>query len=127
VVSELADVKVRWADVLQELARESRVSWLVFFGSEVVELSINEITIAIADSAKLLQAQERKHIDNLKKVLKSSLGLEVVVNVVPADKSKVVHDTPTMQDEDVKEKSGIDLISEKLGGKKIDEFDEGDK
>jgi hypothetical protein len=32
-----------------------------------------------------------------------------------------------MQDEDVKEKSGIDLISEKLGGKKIDEFDEGDK
>ena len=127
VVKELADVKVRWADVLQELSRVSRVSWLVFFGSEVQQLTVNEITISIADSAKLLQAKESKHIDNLKKVLKTALGLEVVVSVVPAGKTTAVEDTPTIQDEDVKEKTGIDLISEKLGAKKIDEFDEGER
>lgn len=124
-VTELADVKVRWGDVLQELGRVSRVSWLVFFGSEVQALTVNEITIGIADSAKLLQAKENKHLDNLKKVLKSAFGLEVVVSVVALVREKVQEDQPTHQDQDLNEKSGPDLLMEKLGATKIDEFEEG--
>ncbi len=124
-VTELADVKVRWGDVLQELGRVSRVSWLVFFGSEVQALTVNEITIGIADSAKLLQAKENKHLDNLKKVLKSAFGLEVVVSVIALVREKVQEDQPTQQDQDLNEKSGPDLLMEKLGATKIDEFEEG--
>jgi DNA polymerase III gamma/tau subunit len=126
-VTELDDVKVRWTDVLQELGRISRVSWLVFFGSEVQALNVNEITIGISDSAKLLQAQEAKHLDNLKKVLKSALGLEVVVTPVAKEKTQIKEDLPTPEDKALSEKSGADLLIEKLGAKKIDEFDEGEK
>ncbi|MGA0884093.1 MAG: DNA polymerase III subunit gamma/tau [Candidatus Nanopelagicales bacterium] len=126
-VTELDDVKVRWSDVLQELGRISRVSWLVFFGSEVQALNVNEITIGISDSAKLLQAQEAKHLDNLKKVLKSALGLEVVVTPVAKEKTQIKEDLPTPEDKALSEKSGADLLIEKLGAKKIDEFDEGEK
>lgn len=125
VVTELADVKVSWGDVLQELGRVSRVSWLVFFGSEVQELTVNEITIGIADSAKLLQAKENKHLDNLKKVLKSALGLEVVVTVIALIRTKPQEDSPTQQDQDLNEKSGSELLIEKLGATKINEFEDG--
>ena len=126
-ITDIADVKVRWTDVLQELSRVSRVSWLVFFGSEVQELNINEITIGISDSAKLLQAQDAKHLDNLKKVLKSALGIDVVVTPVAKDKTQIKEDLPSLEDSALSEKSGADLLIEKLGAKKIDEFDEGEK
>ena len=61
----------------------------------------------------------------MKKVLKSAFGLEVVVSVIALVREKVQEDQPTQQDQDLNEKSGPDLLMEKLGATKIDEFEEG--
>ena len=63
----------------------------------------------------------------MKKVLKTALGLDVVITPVAKDKSQIKEDLPTLEDKALSEKTGADLLIEKLGAKKIDEFDEGEK
>ena len=69
-ITDVKEVQVRWTDILAELAKENRVTWLIFMDSKPLELNQNKLIIGVADSSKLQQASEVKWQEILKKVLK---------------------------------------------------------
>jgi hypothetical protein len=94
--------------------------------SKPLELAQNKLIIGLTDSAKLLQANEIKWQEILRKVLKESIDLELLLEFIKIENEMkveiIVHDS---QDETVNEKGGIDVAIESLGAIKIDEFENG--
>jgi len=125
-ITDIKEIQVRWSDILGELARANRVTWLIFMDSKPLELAQNKLIIGLTDSAKLLQANEIKWQEILKKVLKESIDLELLLEFTKIEneimEEIIVHDS---QDETVNEKGGIDVAIESLGAVKIDEFENG--
>jgi hypothetical protein len=89
-------------------------------------LSQNKLIIGLADSAKLLQANEIKWQEILKKVLKDSIDLDLLLEFTKIDSqiegTAIEHDA---KDENVETRSGISVAIESLGAVKIDEFENG--
>lgn len=50
---ELIELKAVWNDVLDELEREARVAWLVFFDARLVSLQDDLLTLDFLDRNKL--------------------------------------------------------------------------
>ena len=125
-ISDIKEIQVRWTDILGELARANRVTWLIFMDSKPLELSQNKLIIGLADSAKLLQANEIKWQEILKKVLKDSIDLDLLLEFTKIesqiDEVSIEHDA---KDENVENRSGISVAIESLGAVKIDEFENG--
>jgi DNA polymerase III subunit gamma/tau len=125
-ISDIKEIQVRWSDILGELARANRVTWLIFMDSKPLELSQNKLIIGLADSAKLLQANEIKWQEILRKVLKDSIDLDLLLEFTKIDsqieETVIEHDA---KDENVETRTGISVAIESLGAVKIDEFENG--
>jgi len=125
-ITDIKEVQVRWSDILGELARANRVTWLIFMDSKPLELSQNKLIIGLSDSAKLLQASEIKWQEILKKVLKESIDLDLILEFIKMENENneevIIHDA---QDENISSKGSITAAIESLGAVKIDEFETG--
>ena len=125
-ITDIKEIQVRWTDILGELARANRVTWLIFMDSKPLELSQNKLIIGLTDSAKLLQSGEIKWQEILKKVLKESIDLDLILEFKKIEneikEEVIVHDT---QDENISSKDSITAAIESLGAVKIDEFETG--
>ena len=125
-ITDIKEVQVRWSDILGELARANRVTWLIFMDSKPLELSQNKLIIGLSDSAKLLQASEIKWQEILKKVLKESIDLDLILEFIKMENENneevIIHDA---QDENISSKDSITAAIESLGAVKIDEFETG--
>jgi hypothetical protein len=125
-ISDIKEIQVRWSDILGELARANRVTWLIFMDSKPLELSQNKLIIGLADSAKLLQANEIKWQEILKKVLKDSIDLDLLLEFTKIESQiDEVSIGDDAKDENVETRSGISVAIESLGAVKIDEFENG--
>lgn len=84
---ELADLKQRWNEILDELERSNRVAWLVFFDARLVSLTCSVLTIDFLDRNKLAAGHDfESHISAnqlaalqqaISKILTVELSIEV--------------------------------------------------
>jgi DNA polymerase III subunit gamma/tau len=124
LITDIQEIEVRWSDILGELARANRVTWLIFMDSKPLEISQKSLIIGLKDSAKLIQANEIKWQEIFKKVLKDSLDLDLALEFKKIENDAhfdaSIHDP---RDETINEKNGIAVAIESLGAIKIDEFE----
>ncbi|MDA0273934.1 MAG: hypothetical protein O2902_01175 [Actinobacteria bacterium] len=70
---ELIELKAVWNDVLDELEREARVAWLVFFDARLVSLQDDLLTLDFLDRNKLAAGHDfESHISELQLTALSS-------------------------------------------------------
>ena len=63
---ELFELKAVWNEVLDELEREARVAWLVFFGARLVSLQDDLLALDFLDRNKLAAGHDfESHISEL--------------------------------------------------------------
>ena len=124
-ITDVKEVQVRWSDILAELARENRVTWLIFMDSKPLELNQNKLIIGVADSSKLQQASEVKWQEILKKVLKESIDLDLLLEFTKLENQIIEENIHDEKDESIDQVSGISVAMNSLGAVKIDEFENG--
>ena len=124
-ITDIKEVQVRWSDILAELARENRVTWLIFMDSKPLELNQNKLIIGVADSSKLQQASEVKWQEILKKVLKESIDLDLLIEFTKLENQITEENIHDEKDESIDQVSGISVAMNSLGAVKIDEFKNG--
>ena len=124
-ITDVKEVQVRWSDILAELARENRVTWLIFMDSKPLELNQNKLIIGVADSSKLQQASEVKWQEILKKVLKESIDLDLLLEFTKLENQITEENIHDEKDESIDQVSGISVAMNSLGAVKIDEFENG--
>jgi hypothetical protein len=125
-ITDVAELEVRWKDIMGELSRVSRVAWLAYMDSKPLELNQTVLVIGLKDASKLMMASEMKHIENLKNVLVSSVSLNVSIEFKHMESTSTEEvDQPNMNDESVEYKDGLSVAMEALGAVKIHEFENG--
>jgi DNA polymerase-3 subunit gamma/tau len=125
-ITDVAELEVRWKDILGELSRVSRVAWLAYMDSKPLELNQTVLVIGLKDASKLMMASEMKHVENLKNVLVSSVSLNVSIEFKHMESAGAEEvDQPNMNDESVEYKDGLSVAMESLGAVKIHEFENG--
>jgi hypothetical protein len=127
-ITDVAELEVRWKDIMGELSRVSRVAWLAYMDSRPLELNQTVLVVGLKDASKILMASEMKHIENLRNVLVSAVSLNVSIEFKHMDSSTAEEiDQPSMSDESVEYKDGLSVAMESLGAVKISEFENGGK
>jgi hypothetical protein len=125
-ITDVAELEVRWKDIMGELSRVSRVAWLAYMDSKPIELNQTVLVVGLKDASKILMASEMKHIENLKNVLVSAVSLNVSIEFKHMESNNVQEiDEPSMNDESVEYKDGLSVAMEALGAIKISEFENG--
>jgi DNA polymerase III gamma/tau subunit len=125
-ITDVAELEVRWKDIMGELSRVSRVAWLAYMDSKPLELNQTVLVIGLKDASKLMMASEMKHVENLKNVLVSSVSLNVSIEFKQIESTGTEEvDQPNMNDESVEYKDGLSVAMESLGAVKIHEFENG--
>jgi hypothetical protein len=125
-ITDVAELEVRWKDIMGELSRVSRVAWLAYMDSKPLELNQTVLVIGLKDASKLMMASEMKHVENLKNVLVSSASLNVSIELKHIESTNTEEvDQPNMNDESVEYKDGLSVAMESLGAVKIHEFENG--
>jgi hypothetical protein len=127
-ITDVAELEVRWKDIMGELSRVSRVAWLAYMDSKPLELNQTVLVVGLKDASKILMASEMKHIENLKNVLVSAVSLNVSIEFKHMESNGAEEvDQPSMTDESVEYKDGLSVAMESLGAVKISEFENGGK
>jgi DNA polymerase III subunit gamma/tau len=127
-ITDVAELEVRWKDIMGELSRVSRVAWLAYMDSKPLELNQTVLVVGLKDASKILMASEMKHIENLKNVLVSAVSLNVSIEFRHMESNIAEEvDQPSMSDESVEYKDGLSVAMESLGAVKISEFENGGK
>jgi DNA polymerase III subunit gamma/tau len=127
-ITDVAELEVRWKDIMGELSRVSRVAWLAYMDSKPLELNQTVLVVGLKDASKILMASEMKHIENLKNVLVSAVSLNVSIEFKHMESNIAEEiDQPSMSDESVEYKDGLSVAMESLGAVKISEFENGGK
>ena len=127
-ITDVAELEVRWKDIMGELSRVSRVAWLAYMDSKPLELNQTVLVVGLKDSSKILMASEMKHIENLRNVLVSAVSLNVSIEFKHMESNVAEEvDQPSMSDESVEYKDGLSVAMESLGAVKISEFENGGK
>jgi DNA polymerase III subunit gamma/tau len=127
-ITDVAELEVRWKDIMGELSRVSRVAWLAYMDSKPLELNQTILVVGLKDASKILMASEIKHIENLRNVLVSAVSLNVSIEFKHMESNNVEEvDEPSMNDESVEYKDGLSVAMEALGAVKISEFENGGK
>jgi hypothetical protein len=125
-ITDVAELEVRWKDIMGELSRVSRVAWLAYMDSKPLELNQTVLVVGLKDASKILMASEMKHIENLKNVLVYAVSLNVSIEFKHMESNITEEvDQPSMSDESVEYKDGLSVAMESLGAVKISEFENG--
>jgi hypothetical protein len=57
---ELAELKSRWNEVLDELESTDRIAWLAFFDARLADLSVDVLTLDFSDASKFQDGHDLK-------------------------------------------------------------------
>jgi hypothetical protein len=57
---ELAELKSRWNEVLDELESTDRIAWLAFFDARLADLTDGVLTLDFSDATKFQDGQDLK-------------------------------------------------------------------
>ena len=81
---DLAQLRLQWNAVLDELENIDRIAWLSFFDARLAEFDGQNLHLDFSDSRKFGSAHEyaeirNRHIATLKSVIKEVLNLEIEI------------------------------------------------
>ena len=82
---DLAQLKIQWNEVLDQLLEQDRVAWLAFFDARLVAYEDDQLTLDFADSQKFANHHDFKKVRNpshtqaLIEAIKSVLGISPTI------------------------------------------------
>jgi hypothetical protein len=85
---EIAELKVRWNEVLDLLERRNRVAWLAYFDGRLSALTDGRLTLDFRDAAKLSGGHDYSHVRKaehrraLQKAIKEVTGEDIEVDEI---------------------------------------------
>jgi DNA polymerase-3 subunit gamma/tau len=138
-----------WPAILDATKSYSRVAWMVFSDSAPLSLENGVLAVGVENASKAANAKASGHDERLRQavldVFRTDVRIDIVlapdatarlVNVAPVDVSVdssdssapavsivVEPDAPSIDDENLDDTSGVDLIMRELGGTQIGEIE----
>ncbi len=139
-----------WPAILDATKSYSRVAWMVFSDSAPLSLENGVLAVGVENASKAANAKASGHDERLRQavldVFRTDVRIDIVlapnatarlVNATPAESSPddttdestqivnvvVEADAPSIDDEDLDDTSGVDLIMRELGGTQIGEIE----
>ena len=82
---DLAQLKIQWNEVLDQLLEQDRIAWLAFFDARLVAYEDDQLTLDFADSQKFANPHDFKKVRNpshtqaLIEAIKSVLGISPTI------------------------------------------------
>ena len=82
---DLAQLKIQWNEVLDQLLEQDRIAWLAFFDARLVAYEDDQLTLDFADSKKFANPHDFKKVRNpshtqaLIEAIKSVLGISPTI------------------------------------------------
>ena len=82
---DLAQLKIQWNEVLDQLLEQDRIAWLAFFDARLVAYEDDQLTLDFADSQKFANPHDFKktrnsdHTQSLISAIKSVLGISPTI------------------------------------------------
>jgi hypothetical protein len=61
---DLAQLKIQWNEVLDQLLEQDRIAWLAFFDARLVAYEDDQLTLDFADSQKFANPHDFKKVRN---------------------------------------------------------------
>ncbi len=147
--ASLAQLVSMWPAILDATKSYSRVAWMVFSDSAPLSLENGVLAVGVENASKAANAKASGHDERLRQavldVFRTDVRIDIVlapnatarlVNAAPVDPSDdssnspaqtvsvvVEPDAPSIDDEDLDDTSGVDLIMRELGGTQIGEIE----
>ncbi|MFM8156309.1 MAG: DNA polymerase III subunit gamma and tau, partial [Actinomycetes bacterium] len=139
-----------WPAILDATKSYSRVAWMVFSDSAPLSLENGVLAVGVENASKAANAKASGHDERLRQAVLDVFRTDVRIDIVlapnatarltasaapasPADDSSdapsrtvtavVEPDAPSIDDEDLDDTSGVDLIMRELGGTQIGEIE----
>lgn len=144
----LAEMRSMWPAVLDALKTYSRVAWMAFANSAPISLSNGVLAVAIDSAGTAINIRSSGHDERLRQAILDVMRRDVNIDVVLAPNasgaaaaasaapasattqdapiavvvSPVEADTPSIDDEDAVDESGVDVVMRTLGATQIGEI-----
>lgn len=133
----VADFATMWPAVLDATKSYSRVAWMLFSASQPLSISNGTLAIGVPNAGQVNNARASGHDERLRQAIIDVMRVDVRIDVVldpravapgggagaPAPGAVSEHDSPSMDDEDQTEVSGVDLAIRALGATQIGEIE----
>lgn len=148
--ASLAQLISMWPAILDATKSYSRVAWMVFSDSAPLSLENGVLAVGVENASKAANAKASGHDERLRQAVLDVFRTDVRIDIVlapnatarltasaapasPSDDSSdapapavtvvVEPDAPSIDDEDLDDTSGVDLIMRELGGTQISEIE----
>ena len=126
-----------WPAVMDALAGYGRVPWMAFSGSRPLSWSDDTLAVGLDSPGKVANVANSGHGDAMQAAIKDVLKVEVRLDVVLASEATTPSsagttasatpakdaDAPSLDDADVDDVTGVDLVMRELGGVQIGEIE----
>lgn len=126
-----------WPAVMDALAGYGRVPWMAFGGSRPLSWSDGTLAVGLDSPGKVANVANSGHGDSMQAAIKDVLKVDVRLDVVLASETTTPTsagmpassatakdpDAPSLDDADVDDVTGVDLIKRELGGVQIGEIE----
>lgn len=134
--SGLTELKSMWPAVLDAVKSYSRVAWVLFSVSAPLSLENGVLAVGLDNANKINNARASGHDERLRQAILDVMHLDVQIDVVLAPDAastaiatgakragSPVDDTPSLDDENLDDASGVDLALRELGATQIGEIE----
>ena len=125
-----------WPAVLDATKTYSRVAWVLFSVSAPLSLENGVLAVGLDNANKINNARASGHDERLRQAILDVLRIDVRIDVVLApsvasmatgateiEAMAPLVDTPSMDDENMDNSSGVDLAMRELGATQIGEIE----
>jgi len=133
----IADFATMWPAVLDATKAYSRVAWMLFSASQPLSISNGTLAIGVTNAGQVNNARASGHDERMRQaildVMKVDVRVDVVLDpnaiaptgsgfkVIPTASAEA--DSPSMDDENQNEETGVDLAIRALGATQIGEIE----
>lgn len=133
----IADFATMWPAVLDATKAYSRVAWMLFSASQPLSISNGTLAIGVTNAGQVNNARASGHDERMRQAILDVMKVDVRVDVVldpnaiaPTGKGAAATatqaaepDSPSMDDENQTEETGVDLAIRALGATQIGEIE----
>ena len=133
----IADFVTMWPAVLDATKSYSRVAWMLFSASQPLSISNGTLAIGVTNAGQVNNARASGHDERMRQAILDVMRVDVRIDVVldpnavaptgqgsdstPAKSAEA--DSPSMDDENQNEDTGVDLAIRALGATQIGEIE----
>ena len=133
----IADFATMWPAVLDATKSYSRVAWMLFSASQPLSISNGTLAIGVTNAGQVNNARASGHDERMRQAILDVMRVDVRIDVVldpnaiaPSGKTSTAGptrsaepDSPSMDDENQTEETGVDLAIRALGATQIGEIE----